>query len=77
MSVRAFPIIKDESYKEAYFYAKNVEAAQDADCPEIVKACKAIEIANDLAEAGWKVKVAPFEDYPMLHVRAKKKAKTK
>ena len=75
MSVRAFPKHKDPSYKEAYLYAKNIESAE-YNCPEIENVCKAMEIANELTDMGWRVEVAPFEDCPMLHIRAKKR-KTK
>ena len=77
LSVRRFPIVKDESYKEAYLYQRNVDSAIDAFCTEIDHICEVMDLANELADAGWKVKVAPFEDYPMLQIRAKRKVKTK
>lgn len=77
LSVRRFPVIKDETKKEAYLYAKNVDSAIDAFCPEIDHICEVMDLANELADAGWKVKVAPFEDYPMLQIRAKIKRKQK
>ena len=76
MSVRVIPRFKRGSVrKEAVFFVKNIlgEDSCDAYCPEIANACNAMEIAEELSQAGWKVKVAPFEDYPMLHIRAKTK----
>jgi hypothetical protein len=74
MSVRRFPKHKDESYKERYLYTKTVESyLDDFCCPEIENVCKIMGLAEELHLAGWKVKVDPFEDYPLLHVRAKKK----
>ena len=77
---RAFPKKRDPRFKEANLYLKNVVDSGidgDFDCPEIVNACKIMDLAQDLSLAGWKVKVAPFEDYPTLHVRAKRKGKAK
>jgi hypothetical protein len=76
LSVRKFPVHRDESYREAYFYAKNVESAlMDVDCPELENICNVMAIADDLSVAGWKVKISPFETYPILHIRAKRKQK--
>jgi hypothetical protein len=78
LSVKAFPIHRDESRREEYFYVRNVESAKmlDLDSLEITKISEAMMLAQELHIAGWRVKVAPFEDMPILQVRSKKKRKT-
>ena len=67
--------------KEAQLFFKNIEAANsleyDCDCPELAKICNVMMLAEKLQEDGWKVKVAPYEDVPILHIRAKRKGKSK
>ena len=80
MSVRAFPKKKDPRFKEAAFYFKNVASASldfECDCIEIVNVCRVMDFAEELSLAGWKVKIEPFADCPLLYVRAKRKGKVK
>ena len=81
MCIRAFPKKKDLRFKEVAFYLKNIAGANDVDfecdCPELVNVCRVMDFAEKLAVAGWKVKVEPFESYPLLSVRAKRKRKVK
>lgn len=69
MSVKATRRKPDRSAKEFSILQKNI----NAECSEICQVCKVMDLADSLHREGWHVKVKPFEDVPLLVVRAKKK----
>ena len=80
-SRQAFRTKHNQSYKESRLFFKNIESANDLDCdfdcPELTRISNVMVLAEKLQEEGWKVKVAPYEDVPILHIRSKRKEKTK
>jgi uncharacterized protein YvpB len=77
MSVKATRHKRNTSAKEYKQLRKVLDATLEAECPEIAQVCEVMNFADALSKEGWKVKVAPFEDLPILHVRSTKKSRGK